>query len=138
MEILSNVVWRFKKSIPTRIEEFDEVFTRYQSDILGEKAKWDSQVVVINNSIIRVGYTAWLNGPEDLFDNEISLESQDFFEDINNSGSDGLYQTDIMFELIADNGRNFTAIELMYKVSHHRCQRSWRSRVLRRIAGMSE
>lgn len=129
MDILTNVVWRFKKSVPTKIEEFDEIFTRYQSEILGAKGKWNSQSVVVDNSTVAIRYTAWLNGPADLFDNEIVLEKEVFFEDTNNSSSDGSYQTDIMFELIADNEQNFTAVELMYKISHQICTRNLGDRV---------
>jgi hypothetical protein len=129
MKILTNVVWRFKRLIPAKIDEFNEVFTRYQFDILGEKANWNCDAVVVDSPTVGITYTAWLKSPTELFDNEIAVEKEGFFENLNNRDSDGLYQTNIAFELIADNECNFLASELMYKISHQISSRNLGDRV---------
>nr|WP_295935103.1 hypothetical protein [uncultured Dyadobacter sp.] len=117
MNILTNIVWRFNKVNPATIEEFDKIITRYQVDILKQKASWNPKDVVISGSSVGVRYSAWLKGADELSDNEILLEKRGFFENKSNRSSSGLYQADVFFKLNADNGRDFAALELMYKIN---------------------
>jgi hypothetical protein len=117
MGILRNIVWRFNRVNPSTLDEFNEKITSYQRDILKDKASWSPNQVIVNSPIVGIKYHAWLEGSSEISANEILLEKSGFFEDKGNKSASGLFQANIFAELDADNGLNFTALELMYKIN---------------------
>ena len=79
-----------------------------------ERACWKSDEIVIDSPIIDVAFTAWIK-EGDLAKNENLLEEGDFFDDAEDS-ENGYFQAEIKARLEADNDRNFTALELLYKL----------------------
>jgi hypothetical protein len=117
MSILTKIVWRFNRVNSATIKDFNEKITRYQIDILKDKGCWNPKQVVVNNVNVGIKYSAWLRSPGEIVDNEILLEKRGFFENMSNKSSNGLFQASIFFKLNADNDRDFTALEMMYKIN---------------------
>jgi hypothetical protein len=114
MRLLHNIAWSFNKKVYPSIADFNQRVLEYQLAIMKEKATWKSDEIVIDSPAIDVAFMAWIKEGE-LAENETLLEEEDFFEDRDTSEGD-LFQADIKARLEADNGRNFTALELLYKL----------------------
>jgi hypothetical protein len=113
MRLLSNIAWSFNKKIYT-INEFNQQVSQYQIDIMKNKACWRSDEVVIEIPVIDVAFMAWIK-KGGLAENETLLEEEGFFEDEDKS-ENGFFQAEIKARFEADNGRGFTALELLYKL----------------------
>jgi hypothetical protein len=113
MRLLSKIAWSFNKKTYT-VEDFNQRVLQYQLDIMKDKACWKSDEIVIDSPAVDVAFMAWIEKGS-LAKNETLLEEEGFFEDEENS-EDGLFQAEIKARLEADNGRNFTALELLYKL----------------------
>ena len=114
MRLLHNIAWSFKKTAYPTVDNFNQRVSEYQLAIMKERACWKSDEIVIDSPAIDVAFMAWIE-KGGLAENETLLEEEGFFEDEDNS-EDGLLQAEIKARLEADNGRNFTALELLYKL----------------------
>ena len=114
MDILSKIAWNFNATAYRTIGDFNQKVLQYQFGIMKERACWKSNEIVVDSPLIAVVFTAWME-KESLAENETLLEDDDFFEDEDNS-DDGFFQVEIQALFEADNGMNFTALELLYKL----------------------
>lgn len=114
MELLNQLVWSFNDTEYESIDEFSAKVNQYQKLILKEKASWNPEEIIIDHPLVDILYTVWID-KDSLAENETLLEGDDFFEDEENS-DEGLFQAEIEARFRADNGRNFTALELLYKL----------------------
>lgn len=114
MEILSDVAWMFDKTEYESIDSFNKEIAQYQLEIMEGETFWKSDEIVIDSPIVDIAFMAWIE-KDGLEENETLLEEDDFFEDEDNSNGH-LFQADIRARFKADNGKNFTALELMYKL----------------------
>lgn len=114
MELLNQVVWTFTDIEYKSIDDFNAKVHQYQNLILKEKASWKPDEIIITCPLVDISYTVWID-KDSLAENETLLETDDFFEDEENS-EDGLFQAEVEARLRADNGKNFTALELLYKL----------------------
>lgn len=114
MGLLNQVVWTFNDIEYKSIDDFNAKVNQYQNLILKEKAAWKPEEIVIARPLVDISYTVWIDR-DSLAENETLLENDDFFEDEENS-EDGLFQAEVEARFRADNGKNFTALELLYKL----------------------
>lgn len=114
MDTLNKIAWNFNNIEYTTIDDFNQKVLQYQFDIMKARDCWRSDEIVVFSSSIAVVFTAWIES-ENLAENETLLENDDFFEDEDNS-DDGLFQAEIQALFEADNGKTFTALELLYKL----------------------
>lgn len=112
MDLLTNVIWTFDETEYESIEDFKTKFSRQQTD--KGNTNWNPDEIIIADSKFDVVFSAWIE-EDDLLQNEIILEDDNFFDDKSKSEF-GLFLADIQAELTADNGKNFTAMEVMYKI----------------------
>ena len=114
MALLNQVVWTFNDIEYNSIDDFNTKVDQYQKLILKEKAAWKSEEIVIARPLVDISYTVWIDR-DSFAENETLLENDDFFEDEENS-EDGLFQAEVEARFSADNGKNFTSLELLYKL----------------------
>ncbi|QOW10355.1 hypothetical protein Q73A0000_08240 [Kaistella flava (ex Peng et al. 2021)] len=114
MDLLSNIVWSFNDTEYDSKEDFNKDISQYQLKIKKEEASWNPDEIVIENNAVDIVFMAWVD-ENGLAENETLLEDEEFFDDESNSEF-GLFQADIQARLHAENGKNFSALELMYKL----------------------
>lgn len=114
MGLLNHVVWTFNDIEYKSIDDFNAKVNQYQNLILKEKAGWKPDEIIIARPLVDISYTVWIDR-DSLAENETLLETDDFFEDEENI-EDGLFQAEVDARFSADNGKNFTALELLYKL----------------------
>ena len=117
---LDDVMWTFSKKIYESTEEFNKDIEAYY-DQMREYVdrEWNPDEVAVNHPEIYVDYEAWIKGKEDLLENETADEeelSEEYAED-------GYFQVDVRALLKADNGKNFTNLELMTKVHNQQANK---------------
>ena len=115
MNLLSKIAWSFGSKNFKNIEDFNKEISQYQKDIMKDRACWNPEEIVIKSPNVDIQFEAWLKGPDDILENETLLEEEDFFEDEDNSDGEH-FQAEILARFNADNGKYFTALELMYKL----------------------
>ncbi|HBV15030.1 hypothetical protein [Chryseobacterium carnipullorum] len=116
MGLLSNIVWAFNNHHYNDIEDFNKEVAHYQTLILKEKAIWDANQIVINAPEIDICYEAWIKGKEDILSNETVTDEDDIFNEDNSD--DGLFQVEFCARLKARNGKQFTALELLFQLEN--------------------
>ena len=114
MDLLGKIAWSFNKVEYKTVDDFNQRVQKYQIDIMKDRACWKSDEIVVDSPVIDVGFMAWIERGG-LTENETLLEEEDFFENEDNSDGE-LFQAEIKARLRADNGQNFTALELLYKL----------------------
>lgn len=114
MGLLNQVVWTFTDIEYKSMEDFNAKVDQYQKLILKDKAAWKPEEIVIARPLVDISYTVWIDR-DSLAENETLLENDDFFEEEENS-EDGLFQAEVEARFRADNAKNFTALELLYKL----------------------
>jgi hypothetical protein len=117
MGLLSNIVWAFQRKSYTSIQDFNREITDYQIRILKERATWEPDKIAINASEIVICYEAWIKGKEDISDNETIIGNEDDVFSEENSDY-GMFQVELCARLKADNGTNFTALDLIYQLEN--------------------
>lgn len=113
MDLLNNIAWTFNDTEYDSKEEFNRAILEYQIQT-NKKSFWNPTEIIINNQKVDIVFMAWIE-ENSLADNEILLEDDDFFDDESNSEF-GLFQADIQARFHAENGKNFTALDLMYQL----------------------
>ncbi|MDR0227847.1 MAG: hypothetical protein LBI72_02105 [Flavobacteriaceae bacterium] len=104
-------------------EEFNKEVTEYQIMIHKTDHNWKPNEVVFDFPEIQIQYMAWVNGPNDLLENERLIEDdEDVFDDEDNA-EDGFYQVEILAKLKADNGKNFNALEFLMKAHNQQANK---------------
>lgn len=114
MDLLSTISWTFTDTEYDSRKDFKEDLTQYQLKTKQVISSWNPDEIIIENQIVDIVFRAWID-KEGLAKNEILLEDDDFFDDESNSEF-GLFQADIQARLHAENGKNFSAVELMYQL----------------------
>ena len=113
--VLSAIAWTFQAKSYHNYQEFDANVAEYQRDILGDRAQWDANEIVVDAPEIELCYMCWIKGMEDLNPNEILLDDEEEAFDEDN-GDDGYFQVEICARIQASNGKNFTALDLLYQM----------------------
>ena len=114
MDLLSNIFWTFDETEYESAEDFDEEISAYQLEKNKGKSFWNPTEIVIQNQAVDVIFMAWID-QNSLEENETLLEDEDFFDDRSKSEF-GLFHADLQVRFHADNWKNFSALELMYKI----------------------
>ena len=114
MDLLNNIAWNFTETEFDSKDDFNKEITDYQIKFKQDETTWKPNEILIEGNTIDLVFMAWID-ENGLAVNEALLEDDDFFEDENNSEF-GLFHADIQFRLFADNGKNFSALEIMYKI----------------------
>lgn len=114
MDLLSTISWTFTDTEYDSRKDFQEDLTQYQLKTKQVISSWNPDEIIIENQIVDIVFRAWID-KEGLAKNETLLEDDDFFDDESNSEF-GLFQADIQARLQAENGKNFSAVELMYQL----------------------
>ncbi|MGE8380608.1 MAG: DUF1266 domain-containing protein [Sphingobacterium sp.] len=113
--VLSAIAWTFQAKSYHSSQEFDADVAEYQRDILADRAQWDANEIVVDAPEIELCYMCWIKGMEDLNPNEILLDDEEEAFDEDN-GDDGYFQVEICARIQASNGKNFTALDLLYQM----------------------
>jgi hypothetical protein len=120
---LNKIAWSFSKENYLSHEEFNKEVTEYQIMIHKTDHNWKPNEVVFDFPEIQIQYMAWVNGPNDLLENERLIEDdEDVFDDEDNA-EDGFYQVEILAKLKADNGKNFNALEFLMKAHNQQANK---------------
>ncbi len=120
---LNKIAWSFSKKNYLNLEEFNKEVTEYQIIIHKTDQDWKPNEVVFDFPEIQIQYMAWVNGPDNLLENERLIEEdEDVFDDEDNA-EDGFYQVEILAKLKADNGKNFTALEFLMKAHNQQANK---------------
>lgn len=114
MDLLSNIAWNFNEKEYESKEDFNQDILQYQLKIKKGESSWNPNEIVIENEAVDIVFVAWIE-EDGLAENETLLEDEDFFDDESNSEF-GLFQADIQVLLHAGNGKNFSALDLMYQL----------------------
>jgi len=114
MDVLSNTAWNFNETEYESKEDFNEEISRYQIQFKKDATSWNPDEIVVENETVDLVFMAWIE-EDGLEENETLLEDPDFFDDESKSEF-GLFQADIQVRFEADNGKNFSALELMFKI----------------------
>ena len=121
MDVLSNIAWNFNETEYDSIEDFNEEISHYQIKFKNDATAWNPYEIVVENKAVDLVFMAWIE-EGGLEENETLLEDADFFDDESKSEF-GLFQADLQVRFEADNGKNFSALELMYKIDQQMKQK---------------
>ena len=109
-DVLPSVYWAFSNQEYMSNDAFTKDIMNYIED---NKANWNPNGIAINSRKVCIVYEAFITGSEQLRINEHIVDITDLDED---NRIDGVFQTDIKFELSAENRRYFTNVELLRKI----------------------
>ncbi len=109
-DILTSVYWAFSNQEYMSNDAFTKDIMNYIED---NKANWNPNGIAVNAHKVCIVYEAFITGSEQLRINEHIVDITDLDED---NRIDGVFQTDIKFELSAENRRYFTNVELLRKI----------------------
>ena len=109
-DVLTSVYWEFSNQEYMSNDAFTKDIMNYIED---NKANWNPNGFAINAHKVCIVYEAFITGSEQLRINEHIVDITDLDED---NRIDGVFQTDIKFELSAENRRYFTNVELLRKI----------------------
>lgn len=115
MELLTRVSWTFSQEKYEDFQSFLKEIEQRNAEIMEENSVWNADDIVLQNATIDIQYMAWLASEKDLLSNEELCEDDDFWDNEDNS-DDGYFQAELLMHLKADNGSNFTAGELLFKI----------------------
>lgn len=112
--LLNQVVWAFKEKHYSSFKEFNKDVQEYQTSIIGDDELWQPDAIVADFPEIQVCYEAWIKNPRALLKNEsLTVPLNEVFND--DVDEDEYQEVEILAKLSADNGKNFTASELLMK-----------------------
>jgi hypothetical protein len=114
MDLLSNIGWNFDETEYDSREDFNKEITSYQTQFKKYIAAWNPDEIVIPNKTVELVFMAWIE-QDGLEENETLLEDAEFFDDLSKSEF-GLFHADIQARFKAENGKNFSALEIMYLI----------------------
>ena len=109
-DILTSVYWAFSNQEYMSNDAFTKDIMNYIED---NKANWNPNGIAVNAHKVCIVYEAFITGSKQLRINEHIVDTTDLDED---NRVDGVFQTDIKFELSAENRRYFTNVELLRKI----------------------
>ena len=109
-DILISVYWEFSNQEYVSNDTFTKDIINYIED---NKANWNPKGIAVNARKVCIVYEAFITGPEQLRINENIVDVTDLDEE---NRIDGVFQTDIKFELSAENRKYFTNVELLRKI----------------------
>lgn len=109
-DVLTSVYWAFSNQEYMSNDAFTKDIMNYIED---NKANWNPNGFAVNAHKVCIVYEAFITGSEQLRINEHIVDITDLDED---NRIDGVFQTDIKFELSAENRRYFTNVELLRKI----------------------
>lgn len=82
---LNKIAWSFSKKNYLSLEEFNKEVTEYQIIIHKTDQDWKPNEVVFDFPEIQIQYMAWVNGSDDLLENERLIEEdEDVLKKVNN------------------------------------------------------
>jgi len=111
---LDNVFWSFSSKEFSNPEEFNQAVVEYQKDIRETAEDWKPEEIVFDIPELQIHYEAWIEKPSDLLENEVLIDDdKNVFEEY---PEDKEHQVEILAKLKADNGKNFTALEILMKI----------------------
>lgn len=117
--MLKKILWVFNDTSYDNKVAFNQDVTDSQIEILGNADNWQPDAVVFELPQLYIQYEAWINGVQDLFANEIlTAESVEHLATTEPEYDEFGYQVEILAKLTADNGKDFTALELLQKIHH--------------------
>lgn len=103
MRKLANIAWRFDRTDYPTSAEFDQDISDYQAAILEEQACWNPAEVVVDHPAVEIAYEYWVTSEEAVFADEMVIH-------------DWKEQKEVTATFTADNGKYFTALEMLYKL----------------------
>lgn len=109
-DLLTQIIWQFTPNEYVSNEAFTKDIIDYIED---NRENWVPNKIALKASRVHIVYEAFITGPEQLRINETVLDMSTLDEECR---IDGVFQTDIRAYLTADNGKNFTNVELLRKI----------------------
>ncbi len=118
---LNEIAWSFSDKFYSDIEKFNIEVTKYQKNIYDSDDNWKPNEIVFDFPELQIQYEAWVTGADDLLENETLIDEEDAFDEDNSE--DGMFQVEITAKLKADNGKNFTALEFLFKAHNQQANK---------------
>ncbi|TND01811.1 MAG: hypothetical protein FD123_4187 [Bacteroidetes bacterium] len=115
MSILKKIAWNFNDTDYQTSDDFNKDISQYQLDIMKERASWNPDEIVVNNPEVGIVYMYWVSEGDPVFDGETKLGDEDE-EDDEEEEYDEDEQREVAAKFKADNGKHFTALELLHKL----------------------
>lgn len=109
-DVLTSVYWALSNQEYISNDAFTKDIIDYIPD---NKDNWNPYGIAVNTRKVCIVYEAFITGSEQLRSNEHIIDITDLDEE---NRIDGVFQTDIKVELIAENRRYFTNVELLRKI----------------------
>ena len=118
---LNKIAWAFTDERYNSYKEFNHAVIAYQKDIHRDENCWKPDEIVFDFPALQIQYKAWINGPEDLLENETLIDDHlDVFEE---ETEEDIYRVEILAKLTADNGKNFSALEFLMKAHNQQASK---------------
>ncbi|MCW3170032.1 hypothetical protein OMO38_16020 [Chryseobacterium sp. 09-1422] len=118
---LNEIAWSFSSKVYRSSEEFNEAVSNYQKTIYKTDQNWKPDEIVFDFPELQIQYEAWISDASQLLENETLIDEEDAFDEDNSD--EGMYQVEILSHLKADNGRNFTALEFLFKTHNQQANK---------------
>ena len=109
-DLLTQIIWGFTPNEYNSNEAFTKDIVGYIED---NRESWVPNRIAVKASRLNIVYEAFITGIEQLRSNETVLDMSTLDEECR---IDGVFQTDIKAQLMADNGKYFTNVELLRKI----------------------
>lgn len=126
MTILKNTWWRFDDTIYSDAEVFSQAIGDYQKSFIeegNEHLVWQPDIIMVESPHIIVRYPARIRSEQDLLSNEqATAKDKDILK---KKDEVELSMVTINVKLNAENGRYFTALELMYKLHNQQANKPY-------------
>ena len=120
MDLLKDIAWAFNSVSYDDRETFDKAVTQYQHDVLGHADHWRPSEVVLQSPGTQIIYEYYISPGDTRFDDETFLDEDEADVQVEDPEEEN-EQTEIAVTFRADDGKAFTAGELLYKLH----QRLW-------------
>jgi hypothetical protein len=103
MAILSEISWCFNSTNYITFDDFNKALTEFQVEV-NENINWNPNEIVIEHPSVEITYFYW------------EREGDVVFKDERDKGTTKVNKQMITATFIADNGKNFSSVELLYKI----------------------
>lgn len=120
MDLLKNIAWAFNGTNYAHQDEFDKAVAQYQRDIYEDDSQWQPDTVVLESPEVRIIYEYYITPNDIRFEDETFPDEDEADIQIDDPDEEN-EQREVAVTFKADNGRSFTASELLYKLH----QRLW-------------
>ena len=127
MKLLQNLPWDFNNKYYQNPAEFDQDVKEYVNDLVEGSdmtdLKWNPEEIVIDKPSIQIHFPTRIYSKLDLLPNECLVPK--YKQLVEESTGQELLSVIVGFNLVADNGKNFTALEFVMKLQNQQANKPY-------------